>query len=86
MRIAPRLKGNSEASGASRRPCPQKQEAALDDSRPGKALMQLTLRTLSRITPGKHRWHGRSSILDSVSRFHDTGRHLGTDLHRASAT
>ena len=44
MRIAPRLKGSSEASGARWRPCPQKQETALNDSRPGKALMQLRLR------------------------------------------
>ena len=53
MRIAPRLKGSSEASGARWRPCPQKQETALDDSTPGNSFMQRTLRTLPRITPGK---------------------------------
>jgi hypothetical protein len=72
MRIAPRLKGSSEAGGARWRTCPQKQETALDDSRPGKALMQLTLRTLPRITPGKRRRlreHPRTSAWWQDTRF-----------------
>ena len=85
MSIAPRLKGSSEAIGACWRPCPQKQETALDDSRPGKAFMQLMSRTLPRITPGKSPGV-RFSKSKLLKRSRYTMRHLSTNHRSTSAS